>query len=47
MSAPLSKELVQKYNVKSMPVRKDDEVQVSDWIEVSTLIVQVKVENVS
>ncbi|XP_037089272.1 60S ribosomal protein L26-like [Pollicipes pollicipes] len=28
MSAPLSKELVQKYNVKSMPVRKDDEVQV-------------------
>ena len=28
MSSPLSKELVQKYNVKSMPVRKDDEVQV-------------------
>ncbi|KAK6639627.1 60S ribosomal protein L26 [Polyplax serrata] len=28
MSAPLSKELRQKYNVKSMPVRKDDEVQV-------------------
>ncbi|XP_060862307.1 large ribosomal subunit protein uL24 [Metopolophium dirhodum] len=28
MSAPLSKELRSKYNVKSMPVRKDDEVQV-------------------
>lgn len=28
MSAPLSKELRQKYNVKTMPVRKDDEVQV-------------------
>ena len=29
MTAPLSKELRQKYNVKSMPVRKDDEVQVN------------------
>lgn len=29
MSAPLSKELRQKYNVRTMPVRKDDEVQVS------------------
>ncbi|XP_049280101.1 LMBR1 domain-containing protein 2 homolog isoform X2 [Anopheles funestus] len=28
MSAPLSKELKQKYNVRSMPIRKDDEVQV-------------------
>ncbi|KAL1114988.1 hypothetical protein AAG570_007811 [Ranatra chinensis] len=28
MSAPLSKELKQKYNVRTMPVRKDDEVQV-------------------
>ncbi|XP_014251935.1 60S ribosomal protein L26-like [Cimex lectularius] len=28
MSAPLSKELRQKYNVKRMPIRKDDEVQV-------------------
>ena len=28
MSAPLSKELRQKYGVRSMPVRKDDEVQV-------------------
>ncbi|KAI4488469.1 hypothetical protein M0802_011575 [Mischocyttarus mexicanus] len=26
MSAPLSKELRQKYNVRSMPIRKDDEV---------------------
>lgn len=29
MSAPLSKELRQKYNVRRMPIRKDDEVQVS------------------
>ncbi|XP_014237640.1 60S ribosomal protein L26-like [Trichogramma pretiosum] len=28
MSAPLSKELRTKYNVRSMPIRKDDEVQV-------------------
>merc|ERR1711872_880973 len=28
MSSPLSKELRQKYNVKNMPIRKDDEVQV-------------------
>jgi len=28
MSAPLSKELREKYNVRSMPVRKDDEVTV-------------------
>ncbi|XP_063699677.1 large ribosomal subunit protein uL24 [Culicoides brevitarsis] len=28
MSAPLSKELRQKYNVRSMPIRRDDEVQV-------------------
>ncbi|KAB0338534.1 hypothetical protein FD754_024509 [Muntiacus muntjak] len=28
MSSPLSKELRQKYNVQSMPIRKDDEVQV-------------------
>jgi len=29
MVAPLSKELREKYNVRSLPVRKDDEVQVS------------------
>ena len=29
MSAPLSKELRAKYNVRSMPIRKDDEVVVS------------------
>ena len=29
MSAPLSKELRTKYNVRSLPVRKDDEVIVS------------------
>ncbi len=28
MSAPLSKELRQKYNVRSIPIRKDDEVQI-------------------
>merc|ERR1712038_1601218 len=28
MSSPLSKELKEKYGVKSMPIRKDDEVQV-------------------
>lgn len=28
MSAPLSKELRQKHNVRSLPVRKDDEVRV-------------------
>uniref|UniRef100_A0A8C6C9C2 KOW domain-containing protein n=1 Tax=Monodon monoceros TaxID=40151 RepID=A0A8C6C9C2_MONMO len=28
MSSPLSKELRQKYDVRSMPIRKDDEVQV-------------------
>ncbi|XP_057608297.1 60S ribosomal protein L26-like [Chionomys nivalis] len=28
MSSPLSKELRQKYNVQSMPIREDDEVQV-------------------
>lgn len=30
MSSPLSKELRQKYNVRSMPIRKDDEVQVPE-----------------
>ncbi|CAG0915892.1 unnamed protein product [Notodromas monacha] len=28
MSSPLSKELRQKYNIRSIPIRKDDEVQV-------------------
>merc|ERR1711976_70979 len=28
MSSPLSKDLRQKYNVRSIPIRKDDEVQV-------------------
>ena len=28
MSAPLSKELRSKYGVRSIPIRKDDEVQV-------------------
>ena len=34
MSSPLSKELRQKYNVRSMPIRKDDEVQVGAVIQV-------------
>lgn len=29
MSAPLCKDLRQKYNVRSLPIRKDDEVQVT------------------
>ena len=29
MSAPLSKELRQKHSVRSMPIRKDDEVMVT------------------
>lgn len=29
MSAPLSKELRQKYNCRSIPIRKDDEVVVT------------------
>ncbi len=29
MSAPLSKELRKKYNVRSIPIRKDDEVMVT------------------
>ena len=29
MSAPLSKELRKKYNVRSIPIRKDDECMVS------------------
>ncbi|KAF6040094.1 RpL26 [Bugula neritina] len=29
MSAPLSKEMRAKHNVRSLPIRKDDEVQVS------------------
>ena len=32
MSSPLSKELRQKYNCRSMPIRKDDEVQVSSFL---------------
>ena len=39
MSAPLSKELRTKYGVKSMPVRKDDEVQVRPETAVKVLTV--------
>lgn len=35
MSSPLSKELRTKHNVRSMPIRKDDEVMVSDHIYIS------------
>ena len=42
MTAPLSKELKQKYNIRNIPIRKDDEVQVSlhlscVWVELSDL----------
>ena len=37
MSSPLSKELRQKYNVRNMPIRKDDEVQVSCLVCVSLI----------
>ena len=38
MSAPLSKELRTKYGVRSMPVRKDDEVQVREIFMIGLLI---------
>lgn len=31
MTAPLSKELRQKYNIRNIPIRKDDEVQVQHF----------------
>jgi len=34
MSAPLSKELRQKHNVRSIPIRKDDEVQVLSSVKI-------------
>lgn len=37
MSSPLSKELRQKYNVRSMPIRKDDEVQVFALVQICQL----------
>ncbi|XP_022349403.1 cone-rod homeobox protein-like [Enhydra lutris kenyoni] len=36
MSSPLSKELRQKYNVRSMPIRKDDDVQ-AYWVHLQLL----------
>ena len=41
MSAPLSKELRQKYNVKSMPIRKDDEVQVNFQMDVCLIVLSL------
>lgn len=35
MSAPLSKELRQKYNVRSIPIRRDDEVQVIKFVNMN------------
>lgn len=43
MSAPLSKELRQKYNVKSMPIRKDDEVQVRMYFLLCFAVLQLTV----
>nr|CAD7200687.1 unnamed protein product [Timema douglasi] len=42
MSAPLSKELRQKYNVRSMPIRKDDEVQYDELNHSQMRQVEVK-----
>ncbi|KAH0507346.1 60S ribosomal protein L26 [Microtus ochrogaster] len=41
MSSPLSKELRQKYNVRSMPIRKDDEVQVREKANGTTVYVGI------
>lgn len=38
MSSPLSKELRQKYNVRTMPIRKDDEVSVSNFSKYNNCI---------
>jgi large subunit ribosomal protein L26e len=37
MTAPLSKELKQKYNVRNIPIRKDDEVQVCSTFNATDL----------
>ena len=42
MSSPLSKELRQKYNVRSMPIRKDDEVQVLQFVLLNIYITGMK-----
>ena len=39
MSAPLSKELRAKHNVRSLPIRKDDEVSIFSYVtRVKTLL---------
>ncbi|KAI7692985.1 hypothetical protein SSS_10366, partial [Sarcoptes scabiei] len=38
MSAPLSKDLRQKYGVRTMPIRKDDEVQAINLVKLSAFI---------
>ena len=45
MSSPLSKELRQKYNVRSIPIRKDDEVQVETCY--TNVFVSVYVNNMA
>jgi large subunit ribosomal protein L26e len=42
MSAPLSKELRKKYGVRSIPIRKDDEVQVTCFSDID---IQVETKN--
>lgn len=43
MSAPLSKELRKKYNVRSIPIRKDDEVMVSKLLYNFFLFLKISV----
>ena len=45
MSAPLSKELRTKYGVRSMPLRKDDEVQVMLVKHIIKYIILMMTEN--
>lgn len=41
MSAPLCKDLRSKYNVRSMPIRKDDEVQVRILKDYALFVAQI------
>uniref|UniRef100_A0A8C6QVV5 Large ribosomal subunit protein uL24 n=1 Tax=Nannospalax galili TaxID=1026970 RepID=A0A8C6QVV5_NANGA len=40
MSSPLSKELRQKHNIRSMPILKDDEFQVVQGIQTSVIYIE-------
>lgn len=45
MSAPLSKELRKKYNVRSIPIRKDDEVMVRKNFKLLKFKLNFKIRN--